>query len=212
MTHVTVELQRADLNHMEALAKLIVQLYNVEVPGVLGGPYEGQIRLFQHILTHELKNGGYGRYVAQSESGTIIGSIGLRLAGEPISNIVPPELVSVAINTVGMYSTLRIFGNMLRSALLPETLLRPGDAYIYSVVVDERLRGLGFGRAMLDQTEQIAYNHGARAVLLRVLSHNDIAHRLYDHAGYQVIGRTPRWIGWLSYSTDLMRKDLHHIR
>jgi ribosomal protein S18 acetylase RimI-like enzyme len=209
MTIVTVELHPVDVGDLAPLSALIVQLYNIEVPGVLGPEPDKPARLFQHILNYELENSGQGRYIATTESGEIVGSVGLRLAGEPIAGVVPPGIVSIALKTVGMFGTLRIFGNMLRTALLPETLLRPGDAFIYSVVVDESWRSRGIGQAMMERIEQIAFEHGARATLLRVLSNNTPARRLYERLGYRVIGSTPRLIGWLSYSTDLMRKELH---
>lgn len=57
--------------------------------------------------------------------------------------------------------------------------------------VDERARGRGVGRALLDAACERARAQGARRVTLRVLGHNAPARRLYAAAGFVAEGTLP---------------------
>jgi RimJ/RimL family protein N-acetyltransferase len=50
--------------------------------------------------------------------------------------------------------------------------------------------------------------HGVETVQLRVVVGNHGARRLYERLGYTMIGRTPRWLDWATFPTELMEKRL----
>lgn len=62
------------------------------------------------------------------------------------------------------------------------------DAHILNICVREDLRGLGHGRALLDNLLQVASRHRAEIVLLEVRPSNSAAIGLYEHAGFSQIG------------------------
>ncbi|MBX0329878.1 GNAT family N-acetyltransferase [Oscillochloris sp. ZM17-4] len=202
----TITLRPAAPEDAGAVADLLVQLYHTEAPGVLRGARSGQAQLLQHVLANELSAGG-GRYVA-ANSGTIVGSASLRRASGPADAALPPGSLRVAIATIGLGDTLRLVLSALRASLTSDVSLRPGECYIYSVVVDEPARGRGVGAAMMTQIEGAARHLGARSALLRVVVGNEPARRLYLRLGYRVVSRTPPILDRVALPTELMRKEL----
>jgi ribosomal protein S18 acetylase RimI-like enzyme len=60
-----------------------------------------------------------------------------------------------------------------------------GVGFIYNIVVDEPLRGRGYGREAMQQAEQEAKRHGLHALALNVFGHNKLARDLYLSLGYR---------------------------
>lgn len=192
----------------EDLARLMVQLHQTEVPGVLRGPLEPQVRLFHALIAHELAAGSHWRYLAAGADERTVASASLRLAGDPGVAEPPPGITLTALRTVGLANSLRMLASALRSALFNETVLGAGQCYIYSVIVDAQQRRRGLGLALMEGIEAQARALGAHSALLRVVVGNTPAKQLYRRLGYRVIGRTPAWADRLTYPTELMRKIL----
>jgi ribosomal protein S18 acetylase RimI-like enzyme len=57
--------------------------------------------------------------------------------------------------------------------------------FIYDIVIEEHLRGKGYGRAALLLLEDVARALGKRRISLHVFAHNDRARRLYEELGYR---------------------------
>ncbi len=210
MATETVTLRPATAADAEALTELVVQLFHAEVPGVLRGPRAGQLRLVRHLVEHELATGARGRFLALDEHGVAVGTASLRRSGDTGFVTLPPGTVRLALRSLGLLNTLILAGSMLRASLVGETPLRPGECYIYSVVVAEAYRGRGIGDAIMAQIEEEARQSGARVALLRVIAGNERARRLYLQRGYRVIARTPRLVRWIGIPSELMRKDLSY--
>ncbi|MFD3840752.1 GNAT family N-acetyltransferase [Streptomyces sp. NPDC058642] len=62
---------------------------------------------------------------------------------------------------------------------------------IQGLVVAEKARGAGVGRALLRAAQEEARRLGARRITLRVLGHNAPARRLYESEGFVVEGVLP---------------------
>jgi GNAT superfamily N-acetyltransferase len=61
-----------------------------------------------------------------------------------------------------------------------------GDAWwVWDVLIDERRRGEGLGRAAMLLAEEYAAVHGARTLGLSVFGFNSAARRLYESLGYR---------------------------
>ncbi len=208
MATETVTLRPVTLADAPALAALVAQLYRAEEPGVLRGPLAGQLRLFTHMLEHELAVSARGRFLAVDEFGRALGSISVRFAGDPAPGALPAGLFATAVRYVGPGDALRFYGYLLRSTLTAETPLRPGECYIYSVVVDEGHRRRGIGQSMLAQLEEHARRAGAEVALLRVMANNEGARNLYLRFGYRTMARSSPLAAWLRVSSELMRKEL----
>ena len=60
--------------------------------------------------------------------------------------------------------------------------------YVWDVAVDEAHRGLGYGRAAMGLTSDMARADGAAVIGLSVEASNDVARRLYRSMGYTETG------------------------
>ncbi|MCS6880036.1 MAG: GNAT family N-acetyltransferase [Oscillochloridaceae bacterium] len=208
MATETVTLRPATSADAEALAELVVQLFHAEMPGVLRGPRPGQVRLMRYLVEHELASGVRGRFIALDAGGKVVGSASIRLHGDASTVNLPRGTFTLAIHCLGLLNTLILIGNMLRAALVGETRLRPGECYIYSVVVAEDQRGRGIGDAIMERIEDQARRMGVSVAYLRVISSNEPARRLYLRRGYQIVSRASPLAGRISIPSELMRKDL----
>lgn len=208
MTTETVTLRPVTAADAGALAELIDELYHAEEPGVLRSPRAGRLRLFGHMLGHELAVAALGRFLAVDEAGAPLGTASLRFYGDPAAAALPPGLFATAVGAVGLADALRFYAYLLRGALGSDTPLRRGECYIYSVVVRGGARRRGVGAAMMEQIEAHARRGGARACLLRVMAGNEGARRLYLRLGYRTVSRASPLAAWLGVPSELMRKDL----
>jgi len=203
-----ISLRPAQPADCQSLARLLVQLYHAETPGALRGPAESQHAFVYAMLQRGGLGGWSGRYMALGPDGSVVGTAGLHLPGQIQPGVVPSGTLRLARRLLGTANALRLFGSMLRSLFSSDTALPPLTAYIHSVVVDERARGRGVGQALLAELERIAAERGMRAVQLRVIVGNTPAQRLYLRQGYRTVGRTPAWLAWLTFPTELMVKLL----
>lgn len=208
MTADTISLRPVTVADAGVLAELIVELYHAEEPGVLRGPRSGQLRLFRHLLEHELAGGGRGRFLAVGGDGTPTGTVSVRLPGDPTLGSLPPGLFATSVAAIGLADALRFYGYLVRGSLSSETPLRRGECYIYSVVVRPEARGGGVGTAMMARIEAHAQALGARTALLRVMDGNEAARRLYLRLGYRTIARASLLAAWLGVPSELMRKEI----
>lgn len=74
--------------------------------------------------------------------------------------------------------------------LRPPTPL-PENAHvlgIFGFAVHPAARGRGIGSRLLAAAEDVARRRGTRKLMLRVLSHNEVARRLYERHGFVVEG------------------------
>ena len=77
-------------------------------------------------------------------------------------------------------------------------------ARLYSLVIDETLRGGGLGHRLLDDAERAAGRADAEAVRLEVRADNAAAIALYRRSGYRDIGRR---IGYYDDAADALRLE-----
>jgi [ribosomal protein S18]-alanine N-acetyltransferase len=85
------------------------------------------------------------------------------------------------------------------------------EAEILSIAIDPRFRGKGLSRNLLLTHLGHLAGRGVRAVFLEVEENNDPALRLYERAGFFVVGRRERYYrqaGGEQLNALLMRRDL----
>ena len=117
-------------------------------------------------------------------------------------------MIQRAFTLLSFANTMRLVGTLLRLSLASNGPSNRRAAYIHSVVVDERMRGHGIGRVLMLAMEDEARQHGIEMVQLRVVIGNHRARHLYEQLGYEVVGRTPRWLDRVTFPTELMEKHL----
>ncbi|MEA2520718.1 MAG: hypothetical protein QOI81_364 [Actinomycetota bacterium] len=62
-------------------------------------------------------------------------------------------------------------------------------AWVYDIVVEEGVRGSGYGRAILAQAEVLATEMGLNRIELNVFGDNGAARALYESSGYHETAR-----------------------
>ncbi|WP_411721945.1 GNAT family N-acetyltransferase [Mycetocola sp.] len=62
----------------------------------------------------------------------------------------------------------------------------PDTAFLYDILIDEAHRGLGLGKALLAEVENLVVENGVGALELNVFGHNATAVALYERTGYAV--------------------------
>ena len=67
------------------------------------------------------------------------------------------------------------------------------DADIMTIGVTRAWRGRGIGRELLNRLMEGAWSAGAERIFLEVRSSNVAAQRLYENAGFDAMGRVPRY-------------------
>ncbi len=80
------------------------------------------------------------------------------------------------------------------------------EAEIITIGVAPDARGNGIGLAMLGLAEIDAKNNGATRMFLEVAEDNTHARKMYDTAGYKIIGRRPKYYNGID--AILMEKAL----
>ncbi len=58
-------------------------------------------------------------------------------------------------------------------------------AWLMALVVDERARGSGVGRALVDHVADWARRHGAAKLSVPTHTRREAAHRFYEHLGFE---------------------------
>ena len=203
-----ISLHAATAADARVLAELTVQLYQSELPNLLRASRSAQFRFFRYLIEHEFACGVRGRYLALDASGTPVGTLSLRLANDPAPTQLPPRLLNVALETVGLADTLQLTGVALRGLISPEPSLRRGEGFIHSLVVREDRRGSGIGATMMQLLEKYACGIDLHTMLLRVVVGNSRAISFYQRLGYRVVDSPPPWAAWITLPVLLMRKDL----
>ncbi|GKU06688.1 transcription factor [Fusarium langsethiae] len=97
--------------------------------------------------------------------------------------------------------TQKIVGTILVDA---ENMKQPGTAQIRGFIVDERVRGLGVGKRLLNAAMEFVQEQGFDRVLLYTARTQETSLFLYSKAGFQVIEDVERdlW-GWKTNELQL---------
>jgi ribosomal protein S18 acetylase RimI-like enzyme len=197
-------LREATSGDIDALSRLLVQLYAHELPGMLRGRVEAQVELAGRLL----RSAPLGRRYVLERAGEVVGMGCLATHDEPRPET--PARVLLGAPVVmgplnGIWSVLGAARGLLTIADPPQR----DEGQIHSVVVDEKWRGEGLGGVILRHLEQDALGLGKRRAVLQVITSNVGARAFYRSAGYsetELRRGLPR--DRLAYPSVLMRKQL----
>jgi GNAT superfamily N-acetyltransferase len=199
-----VTIREAEPGDVEALARLLVALYDHEVPGMLRGPYEKRLTLTRRLVTAAPLG---QRYVVEHDSR--VAATGSLATTERPRPSTPPSAILGAPLIVGPVNGVLTFIGGIRgmATMIPGPSAQ--EALIHSVVVSEHQRGGGVGRALLAFLEDKAREAGKSAAVLQVVASNAGARRFYRAAGYV---EEPARLGvvqrLLAFPSVVMRKQL----
>ena len=81
----------------------------------------------------------------------------------------------------------------------------PPIGYVYFVAVDPRARGLGTGRALVQESLRLFRSRGADRVFAAVTEDNDPSMRLFESRGFERVARRVlwRWYRWRGLSVQM---------
>lgn len=205
---MTISIRAARREDFSAIAELLIQLYEVELPGALSGPHDRLKQLLIFSLEAKNSQGLRGRYVACSATGDILATAAMERPDEPPYERAPDGTISRSLALIGYRSTARLLMTVAQSMLGVRRPQTPEAVYFHSVVVDTRHRGQGIGHTLMTAIEQHAAADGYPAACLQVLTSNQAARRLYKQRGYEDIWSSPPWTHMLTWPSYLMRKSL----
>lgn len=203
-----VTIRPATRDDFPAIARLLMQLYAVELPGALHGAPAEQQELLHFTLAAKDAQGLQGRYVACDAAGDVVATATVEYPGATPYDRAPDGTISQAVKRIGYAAPARLLLVVARS-LVPVPRPRTPDAvWLHSVVVDEGRRGQGIGQTIMTTVEAQAVVDGYQTAWLQVLAMNQPARRLYQQLGYTVAWTTPRWQHLLTWPSHLLVKQL----
>lgn len=98
------------------------------------------------------------------------------------------DLLPAGLQTVGMLLLVAEAGNgeQVGQVWIALNGSRPYNAWVYDLQISPERRGEGYGRALLQATEEQARRHGATVIGARVSSANTVIRSLLESSGWNV--------------------------
>lgn len=209
MTFTVRPATQADISD---LARLIVELYQAEMPGALTGPVEKQIELLRFTLEANGEKAVHHRYVLCGERGRVIGTGMIEFPGHGRFERAPNGVVTTAFRTLGVFPTLRLFSAVARTLFGVYRHTDPHSALIHTVVVTGSERSKGAGTVLMHNLECTIRRYGYARARLQVLAWNTRAQRFYERRGYIAVWRRSGWRALFSWPSVVMEKILEDCR
>lgn len=190
----------------ESIARLLVQLYQTEAPGMVGNDPERCARLTQRTLMADGAAALRNSYVIEHD-GTVVAFGAVATREMPRRRLVSGGMIRDALRLIGPHGTARWLYGLARllAAVLAE--LAEDEAQLHSIVVDRSARGLGLGEQMLKALERQAARLGKDVSVLHVLNGNT-AEAFYEKHRYQVRHAADQVRSRLAYPGVVMTRRL----
>jgi len=193
---------------ISALARLIVELYHAELPGLLSGSQRGQEQLLAYTLRANGEVALNNRLVVCDEQQHVVGTGMVQFPTEPAYERAPRGTIAVALRELGVVPTLKLAMAVVRTLFGMYRHTNPHSALIHSVVVSAAVRGNGAGQQLMSALEAQIQARGLERSRLQVLQHNTAAQRFYRRLGYREIWRLDGWHARLGWPSLVMEKEL----
>lgn len=190
------------------LTRLIVELYQSELPGALTGPLEKQMELMSFTLEANGDKALQHRYVLCDDHGAVIGTGMIEFPGDGRFDRAPRGTIAAAIRTLGVSRAVRLFGMVSRSLFGIYRHTDMQSALIHTVVVSACRRSRGAGTVLMDYLEDNIKERNYTRARVQVLAWNTGAQRFYARRGYAEIWRLSGWRAILSWPSLVMEKSL----
>ena len=150
-------LREATGRDIPVLARLFIQLYAHELPGMLRGDAEAQAEFGRRMLAAAPLG---CLYVLERDGAVVaMGSLATQEQPEPDT---PAKIVLQAPLIVGPVNGARTIMGAVRALLSRARAPEANQAHIHSVVVDAAWRGQGLGTVVLRWLEQEALRRGKK--------------------------------------------------
>jgi ribosomal protein S18 acetylase RimI-like enzyme len=193
---------------IDALSRLLVQLYAFELPGMLRGDAAAQIEIARRLITATPLR---GRSVVVRD-GAVAATGSLATRDEPRPSTPPGALLALP-SVMGARDAFKSVVGVLRGVLTIAAPPAADEAQIHSVVVDDQMRGHGAGTRIMRHLEREAAAAGKRRIVLQVVASNAGARAFYLALGYEETGPAHgRLRSTVAFPSVLMHKDIEHRR
>lgn len=94
------------------------------------------------------------------------------------------EIVDADENLSAVYCRIQIHGVDVAVA---SAVIENGVMFLLNVVVDENVRGKGYGKILVKETLEAACNFGAEKLCLQVVADNTVAVKMYESFGFEFL-------------------------
>lgn len=160
----------------KAIAQLVlVILKDMEVSFLTEIGIEQTMEVVEKAVSYPTYRYGYPRGIVKEIDGEVAGiAFGYLAEDEKIIDLPLKEvLAEMSLKDIPLFIDLETY---------------PEEWYLDSIVVNKKFRGQGIGVELLNATEKVAQEAGAKKIGLCVDLANPDAQRLYERQGYQVVG------------------------
>ncbi|OLT21698.1 hypothetical protein BJF78_34130 [Pseudonocardia sp. CNS-139] len=165
------------------LGRLIAQLYDFELPGMLRGEVAARVEAGRRLVAATPLG---GRFVVVRDGVVVAtGSLATRDAPRPST---PPSALLALPSVMGARDAALSLVGVLRGILTIAAPPAADEAQLHSVVVDDRVRGQGAGLRIVRHLEGLAAAAGKRRTVLQVVASNTGARAFYRALGYEETG------------------------
>jgi ribosomal protein S18 acetylase RimI-like enzyme len=202
--HSGLRVRPASSSDVDALSRLLVQLYAFELPGMLRGDSAAQTEIARRLITATPLG---GRSVVVRD-GAVVATGSLATRDEPRPSTPPGALLALP-SVMGTRDALKSFIGVIRGVLTIAAPPAADEAQIHSVVVDDQARGRGAGSRIMQHLEREAAASGKRRVVLQVVASNTGARAFYRALGYEEAGPAHgRLRSAVAFPSVLMHKNI----
>jgi ribosomal protein S18 acetylase RimI-like enzyme len=179
-----IQIRSANSDDSNQIARLLVALYEAEMPGMLAGPQESRVELLRQLIANNKAVVRCGLVLTQGQE--IIGYGATAPADEQreMSNTI--DVLRQSQKVLGLRNGAIFTWHYFRFQSLMCVPLPKNTAQMHSLVIDPAQRGKGYGERMLRAMEQQAVDSCHQIALLYVVAGNP-AQRLYERMGYLVV-------------------------
>lgn len=179
-----IQIRPANQGDAGEIARLLVALYEAEMPGMLAGSYESRVELLKRLIAPNKAVVRRGLVLTQGEE--ILGYGAAAAGDEQRAFSSTFDIISQATEVLGPRNGAIFAWNYYRFQSLMCVPLPMNTAQMHSLVIDPAHRGHGYGERLLCAMEQQAIDSRHQIALLYVVAGNP-AQRLYERMGYLVV-------------------------
>jgi ribosomal protein S18 acetylase RimI-like enzyme len=182
-----LEIRRFEANDLSACAQIAIRAWEVKEVE------RADVRAWEIYLRHFLSKSNYAEVVCDSEAvvGTIFGRIGIGARGASFKGegITTPRLIAGILlgNFDKSHGILRVLWTFLMTEFKLALNMPHSDSEITFLILDEKHRGKGIGRMMVERFVNAARGSGARS--MTVYTENQTSNwQFYERFGFHRVG------------------------
>ena len=208
LTEEKYSIRPAQRSDFDAIAALLVQLYEAELPNAIVGTSSDLARILKFSLTAKDCQGLQGRYVACSKTGEIIASITVERTGKEAFDRAPAGIIQQAFQSLGLRATCKLLLTVAKSIVPVPNPSSHDTAWVHSLIVAKAHRGQGLGKALMHHVETEMRQQDIAEIWLQVLAQNPAAIALYQTLNYETYWQSSQLQSKLTWPSYVLKKSI----